>query len=256
MKAKKQYGQNFLIDDTIIKKIVSLFGGTNEDLILEIGPGRGALTQELIKTECPVLAIEIDTDMQNHLNKINSKNFDVLFSDILSIDLESIYISKKFNSLYIFGNLPYYITSPIMEKLIKEKTKAKKMYFMVQKEVAERIIAKCGSKQYGLLTLMISFYYNSKICFNVPKSSFYPVPNVESAFIELTLRDNPLNIDYDKYISFLKTAFSHKRKQLKNNLNKYDWNKIITILKKYNLPETVRAEQIPESIFVEIRNNI
>lgn len=246
MQAKKSLGQNFLKNDTIIKKIVSLFVCGEKDLIIEIGPGRGALTKYL-QNMGHLVAIEIDKDMHEYLDNLNAE---VIYDDILQIDLKAFLSKYKYENLYIIGNLPYYITSPIIEKLLLSGINAKKMIFMVQKEVAERFSALPGHKEYGYMTIFINHFYDVKYEFMVPRNEFIPAPKVDSAIITLNGKENE-EIE-DEFFEFLKICFMHKRKTLKNNLSNYDFNKVKEILDKHNLKESVRAEELSEDIFREI----
>lgn len=250
MQAKKSLGQNFLKNDTIIKKIVSLFVCGEKDLILEIGPGRGALTKYL-QDKGRLVCIEIDKDMKPYLDNLKC---DVVYDDILQIDLKSLLSKYDYENLYIIGNLPYYITSPIIQKLLLENIKAEKMIFMVQKEVAERFSAKPGHKDYGYMTVFINHFYDAQYEFLVPKMEFIPVPKVDSAIITLNKKD--YEEVSDAFWDFLKECFSHKRKTLKNNLSGYDYSKILDILKKYGYKENARAEEISEEVFKEIHKAI
>ena len=256
MKAKKSLGQNFLINDTIIDEIVSLFCVTEKDLIIEIGPGRGALTNKLVNLPAKLVCIEIDRDMKTILSKYESDKCTIIYDDILSIDIKSLLSKFKYENLYVIGNLPYYITSPILERLIETNISAKEMIFMVQKEVADRFCAIPGHKEFGYMSLFLDFYYDVKSCIFVPKKDFSPVPKVDSEVIKLSRKDNNIIINADKYFAFLKQAFKMKRKTLKNNLSMYDWEKINSVLKLYQLSESIRAEEISQEIFIQIFNSL
>ncbi len=253
MKAKKYFGQNFLKNELIIKQITDLVNPNKNDLIIEIGPGMGALTKYLLKKGADLVCIEIDKDLKKYLDKYESDNCTIIYDDILNVNLNK--IVGNYDNIIVVGNLPYYITSPILEYLINN-IKAKKMVFMVQKEVADRYSAKINSKEYGYFTLFLNFYYNVKEEIFVDKTNFEPVPKVDSMVISLTLKEKIYDIDTEKYFNFLKECFSHKRKTLKNNIISNDFSKILVILKKYDLSENVRAEQISEDIFIEIFKNL
>ena len=202
---------------------------------------------------CKIKCIEIDEDMHKYLDKYESDKCSIIYKDILQVNLKE--ITNNFNNIYIIGNLPYYITTPIIDNLIKNLN-AKKMIFMVQKEVAERFTAWPNTKDYGYYTLYLNYYYNVKKEIYVSKNNFNPIPKVDSEVISLNIRENRPIIDEKKYFSLLKDAFSHKRKTLKNNLVNYNFNIIKDILIKHNLDENVRAEQISEDVFIEISKNI
>ena len=176
MKAKKNYGQNFLKNDEIIKNITDLVNPNENDLIIETGPGRGALTKYLIKKNCDLVCIEIDTDLKFYLDKYQSKKCKIIYEDILKVDFKE--ITKNYQNIYVVGNLPYYITSPIIEHLINN-IKSKKMVFMVQKEVADRYSAKVNTKEYGYFTLFLNFYYEVNNEIFVSKNNFDPIPKVD-----------------------------------------------------------------------------
>jgi len=249
MKAKKSLGQNFLKEDTIINKIVSLLNVKEKDLIIEIGPGKGALTKKLVNLSAKLICVEIDKDMHPFLDNLNCQ---IIYEDILSLDLKSLANFKQYENIYVIGNLPYYITTPIMQKLIESNINIKEMIFMVQKEVAQRFTAKAGVSEYGYMSLYLNYYYDVFYEFTVESKYFLPEPKVDSAIIKLIKKHKRYNIDEKKYFSFLKEAFALKRKTLKNNLKNYDWNKIVPILKAHNLDVNVRAEEISQEIFIEI----
>lgn len=249
MYAKKYLGQNFLNKDTITKKIVSLLNVEKDDLVIEIGPGRGALTKHLKDLPCKVLCIEVDTDMKDILSKYENDNLTVVYEDVLKYDFSK----YNNNKVYIIGNLPYYITTPIIEHLIKTLL-PKEMIFMVQKEVAHRLTSKPGNKEYGYMTVFVNQNYDVNYEFTVTKENFSPSPKVDSAIISFKkANDKKITNEYDE---FLKLCFHQKRKTLKNNLKKYDWNKIKEVLINNNLNDDIRAESIPKELFEEIFNNL
>ena len=257
MKAKKRYGQNFLIDNNVIKKITNEVSSSSSDLIIEIGPGKGALTKELKKKDSYIIAYEIDTDLVTTLEKIENEKVKVIYKDILTTNIKEDINNINYSELYIVGNLPYYITTPIIEHIIKQNLVFKKFTIMVQKEVADRFMAKPKSKDYGYITLVLKYFFDTfKIC-DVSKYSFNPVPKVESAVISFIPRVNKEKIDVDKYFDFLKIIFRQKRKTLKNNVsNIYNWDKIIKVLVKYNISESCRAEELEEQVILDIFKSI
>lgn len=257
MKAKKRYGQNFLIDNNIIKKITDEVSSSSSDLIIEIGPGKGALTKELKKKNSYIIAYEIDTDLVRTLEKIENEKVKVIYKDILTTNIKEDINNINYSELYIVGNLPYYITTPIIEHIIKQNLVFKKFTIMVQKEVADRFMAKPKSKDYGYITLVLKYFFDTfKVC-DVSKYSFNPVPKVESAVISFIPKENKEKIDVDKYFDFLKIIFRQKRKTLKNNVsNIYNWDKIIKVLVKYNISESCRAEELEEQVILDIFKSI
>lgn len=255
-KFKKKYGQNFLIDNNVLEKIVSNLKVTNNDLIVEIGPGSGNLTKKLINFNSKIIAYEIDLDTKDYLNMISYQDLLIYYDDILKRNVKEDISKVVYEDLYIIGNLPYYITTPIIEKLTKENLNPKEMYFMVQKEVAERLSAKPKSKQYGYITVLLNYYYDVTKIFDVNRTSFYPAPKVDSSIIRLKLH-NKYNIkDENKFINLIKNSFAHKRKTLLNNLYMYDKEIIKIILLKNNYNLMVRAEELPIEIFLEISASI
>lgn len=256
VKAKKSLGQNFLIDNNIINKISDSINASRDDLIIEIGPGMGALTKILKNKNCNIICYEIDTDMISYLNKLTNDKVKIIYGDILKQNIKEDIKDINYNKLYIVGNLPYYITTSIIKFLINEKLPIHEMIFMVQEEVADRFTANEGNKDYGSITLFLKYYFNLEKLFKVSKKCFNPVPKVESAIIKLSKRLDKPDVEEEKYFKFINDAFKMKRKTLKNNLRNYDFNKVKIVLDKYNLPETIRAEQISEEIFIEIFKNV
>ncbi len=252
MEAKKSLGQNFLIDNNIINLIADSISASSLDLIIEIGPGQGALTKELVKKNSLYRAYEIDKDMQDYLKVYENERQKIIYEDFLKANLRDDLKNLNYNNLFIVGNLPYYITSPIIEKIIDEDLSFEKLVIMVQKEVANRFMANPGTKEYGYFTLFLKYYFDiNRIC-EVSKDKFRPIPKVDSTVLELTIRKKNLDIDIKIYQEFLKKCFSQKRKTLKNNLKEYDWYKIKNILDKHNLSESIRAEELSEDILSEI----
>ena len=256
MKAKKSLGQNFLIDNNIIDKIIESIPATKEDLIIEIGPGMGALTKKLKTKNANIICYELDTDLKPYLNKLEDDKTKVIYQDILNSNIRYDIKDISYNNLYIVGNLPYYITTPIIKYLINLKLPIKEMYFMVQEEVADRFTSLPNNKNYGSITLYLNYYYNVSKLFKVSKKCFNPIPKVESAIIKFSERLNKPNINEEKYFKLINDSFKMKRKTLKNNLNNYNYDKVREILNKYNLPESVRAEELSEEIFIDILNNL
>ena len=254
MKAKKYYGQNFLKNEEIIKNITDLVNPGENDLIIEIGPGRGALTKFLIKKNCDLVCIEIDTDLKVYLDKYQSKKCKIIYEDILNVDLNE--ITKVYQNVFVVGNLPYYITSPILEYLINS-IKAQKMVFMVQKEVGDRLSAKVGTKEYSSLSVYLNYYYDIKKEFIVKRNCFLPSPNVDSVVVSFKKKDKMLEV-YDEKLFFklVRDSFKFKRKNIRNNLKEYNLVVIEKVLKKYNFDLNVRAEAISIDIFVDIANNL
>ena len=256
MKAKKSLGQNFLVDDNVITRVSDNIKANSNDLIVEIGPGMGALTRKLKLKNALLFCYEIDTDLKSYLSKLEDDKTKIIWGDFLNSNLKEDIKNLKYNDLYIVGNLPYYITTPIIKKIIDSELDIENMLFMVQEEVADRFTASPKSKDYGSITLFLKYFYKVEKLFKVSKYSFNPVPKVESAIIKFTKREDKPNVDKEKYFKLINDSFKFKRKTLKNNLSNYDFTKVKEILDKYNLKENVRAEELSERLFVAISNNL
>ena len=223
---KKSFGQNFLTDLNVLKNIVEAADITDNDNVIEIGPGIGALTEQLAQAAGEVLALEIDQDLIPVLKEVLSPydNVKVINQDVLQANLPEL-IKKEFKDpsrpIKVVANLPYYITSPILMNLLASPVEWATICVMMQKEVAQRLTAKPGTKQYGALTLAIEYQMQAKIAFDVSRKVFVPSPNVDSAIVVLTPRTNPLPVqpfDKQKLFGFIRGCFAHRRKSLWNNL--------------------------------------
>ena len=254
---KKALGQNFIKDDNIIQKIVNVSNIDKNTLVIEIGPGAGSLSKKIIPLSGYSILYEIDERLKPVLDDVlcENDNYDVIFGDFLKQDLISIRENYEYKKIYVVANVPYYITTPIIIKLLKE-VYPDKMVIMVQEEVADRLSANCGSREYGMISVLLDAKYNVRKLFKVSKNCFIPKPNVDSAVIGLDRCDKIGNVDNDKFEELIKNAFQFKRKNLRNNLKKYDLNIIENVLKKYNHNLNNRAEEIPTEVFIEITKNI
>ena len=212
---KKKFGQNFITDKNLLSAIVDDAEIDKSDEVLEIGAGAGTLTKEISNRAKKVISYEIDKDLESYLLGLKLNNVNFIFKDIMKENL--LEIENYFEDGYkLIANLPYYITTPIIFKFLKNSKKLKSLTIMVQKEVAERIVATKGEKDYGILTIMINFYGNAKITRNVNRKMFYPEPNVDSAVVRIDIdREKYKNIDDDKFYSFVQSCFSMRRKTLK-----------------------------------------
>jgi len=256
---KKKFGQNFLKDDAIVKKIVSLANITKNDLVIEVGPGGAILTRELAKVANRVLAYEIDKDLESELNKklADYLNVDILFKDFLNADIVSDISKYQYNNIYFISNVPYYITTPIIMKLLNSNIKFKRISMMVQQEVGERLSTGCGNKSYGAITVILSYYYDVINEFFVSRNEFIPVPNVDSVVISLIEKKDKLYLkDKNFFEKIVRDSFQYKRKNIRNNLKGYNLNKVLDVLAKYGYDLTVRAEQLSLEIFVELANKL
>lgn len=248
--AKKKFGQNFLIDSNIVMKIVKTANITKETNVIEIGPGIGAMTEILAKEAGKVLCFEIDEDMFNILNEeIKNDNVKIVNKDFLKVDLDEemrYFIEPK--NIVVVSNLPYYITTPIIFKLLEYSKNIEKMVFMVQKEVSERLTAKPGSKEYGSLSVLIELNGTMKKEFNVSRNCFYPVPNVDSEIVSMEINKNDSALKNDPIFGkFIQNIFEMKRKTLANNICKktnFSRDDLNKILQELGLSESVRAESL------------
>ena len=254
---KKSLGQNFIKDDNIIDKIVKYSRVDKDTLVIEIGPGAGSLSKKLIPMSGYTILYEIDTRLKEILEDTlkDNDNYELIFNDVLKQNI-SLDISRfNYKKVYVVANLPYYITTPIITKIIEE-IEPDRIVVMIQEEVANRLCATVGNKEYGMITVLLGVKYDISKLFSVSRNCFKPVPNVDSAVISLDkhFKYNILNKDiFDKLI---KDAFKFKRKNLRNNLKGYDLFKIENILKHNNYSLNDRAEVIPISLFVEIANEL
>jgi 16S rRNA (adenine1518-N6/adenine1519-N6)-dimethyltransferase len=251
LKAKKKFGQNFLVDRYFISKIIREINPKEDNNILEIGPGKGALTEPLLKKISHISVVEIDVDMIKILNhKISPQNISILSKDVLNINDE---FFKKFNK--IIGNLPYYIATEIILKLTKLYSSSSELYFMVQKEVAERITAKPSNKSFGRLSVMLQYYFDTELLFEIPPEAFSPKPKITSAFIRLIRkkRISPKIIDKDIFEQIIKIAFSQKRKTIKNNFKNILFDKDFLNLE---ISPKIRAETLTIDQFIKLENYV
>ncbi len=268
IKANKSLGQNFLISQAVVEKIIDCSKITNEDLVIEIGPGLGTLTKYLLKQAGKVICIELDTKMLKILEDRFSlyNNFQIINKDVLKVDLKNMIKNEKENrkikNVKIVANLPYYITTPIIMKLLEEELELESITVMIQKEVADRLIAIPGQKNTGAITYSVYYYASSEAILEVPNNSFIPEPEVTSKVIKLNIRKEPVvkPQDKEKMFKIIKCAFMQKRKTLLNSLtnNKIFNNKQqgIEILKSLGINENIRAEELTLEKFAKISDNL
>lgn len=252
---KKSLGQNFLKDKNIINKISESINPTEEDLIVEIGPGAGALTNELVKKNCDVICFEIDTRLKEILEAIDYPRLKIVFNDFLKVNLKEYIDETKYKHIYFVGNLPYYITTAIINKIIDESN-PHEITVMVQKEVGERFMSKPNSRDYGSLSVFLQYNFDVTRVVNVSKRCFEPVPKVDSVVVKLSKNKKWEANNEEKFYKLVKDSFTQKRKNLRNNLRNYDLTKVEDVLKKYNKDLTARAESLSIEQFVEISNNL
>ena len=264
--ANKNLGQNFLIDESVIIDACDSANINKEDLVIEIGPGLGTLTKYILERAGKVICVELDDRMIDILKErfFLYENFEIINEDILKVDLHKLIKEEKnenIKNVKIVANLPYYITTPIIMKLLEERLDLQSITVMVQKEVAERLIAVPGEKFTGAITYSVYYYADSENVRIVDKSSFIPEPSVESEVINLKIRENPpVNVNNEElFFKLIKIAFMQRRKTLVNSLSNSGFiekNKIIEILKQLNINENIRAEKLSIQDFANIANKI
>ena len=253
----KRFGQNFIIDRNIVDKIVGNLDLKASDTVLEIGPGFGEITSGLANVVKDVLAVEKDKKIVNILNDLKSlpKNVQLIEKDFLDFDVKSIANDEK---IVVYGNLPYYITSSIIEKLICSIEKIKDIYLVIQKEVAERICAKPSSKDIGRLSLFVQYYTEPEVLFEIKKDSFYPVPKVESILLRLKPRKtHKVKVNNESFLfEIIKAAYGQRRKTILNSLSKIekDKQKLSKLLASVNINPTARAENLSLEEFAKLEN--
>ena len=254
---KKKFGQNFIVDKNIIHSIISKSNIDKDTLVIEIGPGAGSLTTELNKVSGHVLAYEIDKTLKPVLEKHNLNNTTIIYEDFLKLNVEDDLKKYNYKKTYVVANLPYYITTPIIIKLIEDKLNIDKIVVMVQKEVGDRFKAKPNTKEYNSLSIFLNYYYTVEKLLDVSKNVFIPKPNVDSIVVAFTKKENKVKVDNEQiFFKLVRDSFKQKRKTLKNNLKGYNLEKIEEVLKKHNLDLTIRAEALPIEIFAEIANKL
>ncbi|MBR6396470.1 MAG: 16S rRNA (adenine(1518)-N(6)/adenine(1519)-N(6))-dimethyltransferase RsmA [Lachnospiraceae bacterium] len=259
---QKKFGQNFLIDTHVLDKIVAAAGITKEDMVLEIGPGIGTLTQYLCEAAREVVAVEIDRNLIPVLSDTLSAydNVTVLNEDVLKVDLDALVREKNAGKpIKVVANLPYYITTPIIMKLLEENIPVESITVMIQKEVAERMQAEPGGKEYGALSLAVQFYADTYIAANVPPNCFMPRPNVGSAVIRLTKHEKcPVKVQDTSYMfKVIRASFAQRRKTLVNGLCNsseisVDKEAVLNALEEMGLKADVRGEKLSLAEFAKL----
>lgn len=251
-------GQHFLKNPYVLRKIIDYISPRKNDLIIEIGAGKGALTLPLAHKAGKVIAIEKDKNLIPFLQKKNISNLKILTQDALKIDYTEL-IRSELNfegNVKVVGNLPYSISSPLLFKIFAEKELISECVFLFQKEVAERVCAGPGTKKYAPLSILFQNYFSTKQCLTVKPKSFSPPPQVNSALISLKKRDTPLfHIKKEEnFHKFLKEAFQHRRKTLFNNLvmRNYSASLLEEAFCRFGLEKNIRSEQLSVSQFVEL----
>lgn len=270
LKAKKKFGQNFLIDDNILNQIINASDICKDDLIIEIGPGLGNLSEYILNFATYSMLVEIDSEMISILNdrfENKFKNYEILNEDILKVNIDEkikeIESRKniKFSTVKVIANLPYYITTPILFKLLQDSERISNIIVMVQKEVAERMVASPKTKDYGILTLMVEYLTDANIVTYVPRESFIPAPNVDSAVIKL-VKNKKYKVENETVLfDLIHKAFALRRKKITNSLlssNFLNLNKgeLENILLKCGFDLNIRAEELKLEDYIKIIENL
>ena len=256
-KFKKSFGQNFLQDQNIIKSIVSKTKILPNSLVIEVGPGSGALTKELSRAAKNVLSYEIDTRLEETLdeNLKDYHNIEIIYDDFLTRDIKDDIKDYEYDNIYFIANIPYYITTPIIEKLIASKIDFKAITVMIQKEVAERFSAHVKTKDYGSITVFLNYYYDIEKLLFVGIDAFIPKPNVDSVVIALREKKEKYKVNNEeKFFKLIRDSFKFKRKNIRNNLKNYDLKIVEEVLNKHNHDLTSRAEELELAVFIDLAN--
>ena len=262
---KKSLGQNFLVDVNVLENIIKHAGIDEAAGAIEIGPGMGALTEQLAIHSDKVVAFEIDQRLLPILKDTlhDYSNVEVIHQDILEADVETVIRThfKPDQPIHVVANLPYYITTPILMKLVRDRLPVTSLTVMIQKEVAERMAAKPNSKSYGSLTIAVQYYTEAKVVMTVPKSVFMPQPNVDSSILQLVIREKPPVevVDEDFFFELVQACFAQKRKTLRNNLTsffkeQFTKEEITSILDTTGIDGSRRGESLNMEEFALLAN--
>ena len=258
-KFKKSYGQNFLQDHNIIKNIVDKTNIDEDSLVIEVGSGSGALTKELAKVSKYVLSYEIDTRLEETLdeNLRDFHNVKIIYDDFLNRNIQKDIIDYNYRNIYFVANIPYYITTPIIQKLISSQIDFKAITVMIQKEVADRFSAHVKTRDYGSITVFLNYYFDIEKLFFVSRNAFIPKPNVDSVVIALRRKEEKKKVYNEKlFFQIIRDSFRFKRKKISNNLKNYDLDIVLNVLKKYNKDLSCRAEELELDFFVDLANEL
>ena len=264
---KKKFGQNFLTSEEILEEVISKAKISKDDIILEIGPGIGTLTSKLLETGAEVISVEVDLELIQPLKDrfFMYDNFTIISADILKVDIytEILRILKEKKKdlgnrkIKVVANIPYYITTPIIFKLLENRNIVSEIYIMVQKEVAERICAKIGTKESSSITYMVSYYTEYLWDIYVDKTKFIPSPKVDSKVIALRFREKPYPEvkNEELYFEVIRSAFLHRRKTFLNSIsasNKIDKKIISNVMEELGIDLRIRAEKITDEMYADI----
>ncbi|MFH1888768.1 MAG: 16S rRNA (adenine(1518)-N(6)/adenine(1519)-N(6))-dimethyltransferase RsmA [Candidatus Omnitrophota bacterium] len=260
VKPKKRLGQNFLIDKNVQKKLVASYGLSDRDRVLEIGSGYGELTRMIAPCAAFIYALEIDTDLAGALrdNTMGFTNIKIINRDILKFDLKRYFRGLK-DKIKVVGNIPYYITTPIIERVLRYRDKIDSVFITVQKEFAKRIVAHPGSKEYGSFSCFVQYYAAPKILFFIKKNSFSPAPKVDSCLLRLKIREVPAVSVKDERLFFkiIRSGFNQRRKTLRKSLSELaPADKINGFLIKHGIDVDVRPEDLALVDFARLADTL
>ena len=260
-KPKKSLGQNFLADKNILNKIASACNFSLRDTVLEIGSGKGELTRLVAERVKKVYAVEIDKDLKDPFNYNLAEFSDrvkLVNKDIIKVDLREL-IGKGETKIRVVGNIPYYITTPIIEYLLAHRSLIQDVFLTVQKEFARRVISPGGGKEYGALTCFIQYYAQAKILFSIKRGSFYPVPKVDSSLLHLVFRSRPaVDVeDPELFFKLIRSAFNQRRKTLVNSLRRIvPDGRLESFFRVYDIDTLVRPERLTLQDFANLANSL
>jgi 16S rRNA (adenine1518-N6/adenine1519-N6)-dimethyltransferase len=264
LKAKKKFGQNFLVSPKYLEVMADVLGLSKNDMVLEIGPGLGTLTTRLAERAGHVLAVEIDTDFIPVLDEVLEEydNVDVLYEDFLDLELEEV-LNRRPGNWKVASNLPYYVATPILTGLLECNMYIHEIAVMLQKEVAGRIVASPGGKEYGLLSVIAQYYADVRLVAQVPAGAFYPMPDVDSAIVYLQVSQKPrVHVeDETMFFSVVRGAFAARRKTLLNSLAVYrelglGKDQILAVLEELGIDPSRRGETLSLNEFAELSNGL
>lgn len=256
LSAKISLGQNFLVDEKVIEKIVNNMDESDDVAIIEIGPGLGALTEKLLERSQKLVSIEIDQNMVEvlHDNFSDVEHFELIHEDILKFDLDALVkqLKKDYKNVYLIANLPYYITSDILLNVFKLNTPIDQLMVMVQTEFGERLVSKHNTKAYRPVTVVAKTFYKCKMSFNISKNVFYPKPKITSSIVKMDVKESTI-VDRKQYIEFVELCFTQKRKTLYNNLRqKYDGDTILKMFEKAKIEQNARPAQLDIADYIRL----
>ena len=259
LRANKKLGQNFLINQDIIDSIIDKAEITSNDTVLEIGPGLGSLTKALLQNAKKVIVVELDENMVQVLkSRFGDERLEIIHGDILKLDLNE--ITEKYGKIKVVANLPYYITTPIVMKLLEEEYEIESITVMVQKEVGERLCAKAGDRELGAITIGVNYYSKAKIIIDVPKDNFLPAPEVDSCVIRMDILKEPSVklVDKKSFFRLVKAAYSQRRKTINNSLASGEFSKeeVLEVLNMLQIDTKLRAENLSIQDFANISNEL